>query len=165
MKKNGLGVSLYTPCQFIKCLLMMKFILLLIVAFSVQSFAHGYGQDNISLHLEKVSFKKVFKDIEKQGSFRFVYKDEILPRDQRVSITVENASLDDVLTQVLQNTSLTYRKLSGSLVVITSGAVAPALIPVSGKITDDKGEPLAGVTVLVKVIDTTIVNHDTIYDK
>ena len=150
MKKNGLGVSPYTPCRFIKCLLMMKFILLLIVAFSVQSFAHGYGQDNISLNLEKVSFKKVFKDIEKQGSFRFVYKDEILPRDQRVSITIENASLDEVLKLVLQNTSLTYRKLSGSLVVITSGTIAPTAIPVSGKVTDDKGEPLAGVTILEK---------------
>ena len=141
MKKNGLDVSLYTSRQFIKCLLMMKFTLLLIVAFSVQSFAHGYGQDNISLRLEKASFKTVFKDIEKQGSFRFVYKDEILPRDQRVSIAVENASLDDVLKQVLQNTSLTYRKLSGSLVVITSGTLAATAVPVSGKVTDDKGEP------------------------
>lgn len=150
MKKNGLDVSLHTSRQFIKCLLMMKFTLLLIVAFSVQSFAHGYGQDNISLRLEKASFKTVFKDIEKQGSFRFVYKDEILPRDQRVSIAVENASLDDVLKQVFQNTSLTYRKLSGSLVVITSGTLAATAVPVSGKVTDDKGEPLAGVTIIEK---------------
>src|SRR5688572_16171179 len=105
MKKNGFGSCRHVPL-FIKCLLMMKFTILLVFAFSLQSFANGYGQDNISLNLEKVTFKKVFKSIEEQGSFRFVYKDEILPRDQRISIAVENASLEEVLKRILKNTEL-----------------------------------------------------------
>ncbi|MBO9660329.1 MAG: STN domain-containing protein, partial [Chitinophagaceae bacterium] len=88
---------------------MMKFTVLLIIAFSLQSFAHGYGQENISLNLEKVTLKKVFKAIEQQGACRFVYKDDILPREQRVSISVANASLEDVMNKVLQNTVLSYK--------------------------------------------------------
>lgn len=144
---------------FIKCLLMMKFTLLLIVAFSLQSFANGYGQDNINLRLEKVHLKKVFKEIESQGAFRFVYKDEILPRNQRVSISVENASLDEVLKKILKNTSLTYRRMSGSLVVITSGTSATA-IPITGKVTDEKGEPLAGVNIIEKGTSNGAVTND-----
>src|SRR6218665_526915 len=150
MKKNGSGASRHAPNQFIKCLLMMKFTLLLIIAFSLQFFANGYGQKNISLNLEKVTLKKVFKAIEQQGACRFVYKDEILPRDQRISIAVENASLEDVMTKVLQNTELSYKRLSGSLVVITMGIPAATAVPVTGKITDEAGEPISGVSIVEK---------------
>jgi TonB-linked SusC/RagA family outer membrane protein len=151
MKKNGSGVLPNTLHVFIKCLLMMKFTVLLIVTFSLQSFARGYGQDNISLELEKVHLKKVFKAIEEQGAFRFVYKDEILPKDQKVSIKVANASLDDVLKKILENTSLTWRKLSGSLVVITLEAETEVFaVTVTGKVTDTKGEGLGGVNIVEK---------------
>src|SRR6185437_12783461 len=82
----------------IKYLMMTKLAILFVVAFSTQTFAKSYGQDkNISLRLENVQLKKVFKAIENQGFFRFVYKDDALPHEQLVSISVKNASLDDVL--------------------------------------------------------------------
>ncbi|MBC7947218.1 MAG: TonB-dependent receptor [Chitinophagaceae bacterium] len=159
MKKNGSGVLPNTLHVFIKCLLMMKFTVLLIVAFSLQSFARGYGQDNISLQLERVHLKKVFKAIEEQGAFRFVYKDDILPKDQKVSINVENASIDDVLKRILQNTALTYRKLSGSLVVITLDA-KEAAIPITGRVTDSKGEGLGGVNIVEKGTNNGTTTRD-----
>lgn len=152
MKKNVPGVWSYASCPFIKCLLMMKFSLLLVLAFSLQSFGKGFGQEHINLNLEKVTLKKVFKTIEQQGVCRFVYKDDVLPRDQRISINVENASLDEVLKKVLRDTELSYKKVTGSLVVITTGSQAndiPAQ-PVTGKITNDKGEPMQGVTIQEK---------------
>jgi hypothetical protein len=134
---------------------MMKLIIVFIIGFSIQVFAKGYGQDNISLKLEKVQLKKVLKAIEEQGFFRFVYKDEILPREKRISIRVDNATLEEVMEKVLQNTSLTYRRLSNSLIVIAnqsdgSAADVPAAIRVTGKVSDSKGEALPGVTVLEK---------------
>jgi len=150
MKKNGSGVSPHTPYLFIKCLLMMKFTVLLIIAFSLQSFANGYGQENINLNLEKVTLKKVFKAIEQQGACRFVYKDEILPREQRISIAVENASLEEVMNKVLRNTELSYKRLSSSLVVITTGITGTSAVPVTGKITNELGEPLPGVNIVEK---------------
>lgn len=160
MKKNGSGVPPGTLHVFIKCLLMMKFTILLILAFSFQSFAHGYGQDNISLRLENVHLKKVFKAIEEQGTFRFVYKDDILPKEQRVTINVEHASLDDVLKTILQNTSLTWRKLSTSLVVITTGSTLKVSVPVTGRVTNDKDEPLAGVNVMEKGTTNGTITRD-----
>jgi TonB-dependent starch-binding outer membrane protein SusC len=163
MKKSAPGALLRVPHLFIKCLLIMKFTILIIFAFSLQSFARGYGQDNITLNLQKASLKKVFKVIEQQGVFRFVYKDEILPSEQRVSITVENASLDEVLKKILENTALTYKKLSGRLVVITSEN-SVASITISGKITDDKGEPLPGVSVIEKGTTAgTVSNEDGLF--
>src|SRR5690606_17578281 len=67
----------------------------------------------------------------------------------RVSISVENASLDEVLHQILKNTSLSYRRMSGSLVVITA-ETANSFITITGKVTDERGEPLAGVNIIEK---------------
>jgi TonB-dependent starch-binding outer membrane protein SusC len=153
MKKKGCVVSRNTTHNIIKYLLMTKLAILLIFAISAQSFAHGFGQ-GISLKLERVQLKKVFKVIEEQGIFRFVYNDEILPRDKRISIEVHNASLDEVLEKVLLATSLTYRKLSDNLVVITSSQgsndEAAVAIAIGGKVTNEKAEPLAGVSILEK---------------
>ncbi|MCR6719701.1 MAG: carboxypeptidase-like regulatory domain-containing protein [Chitinophagaceae bacterium] len=132
---------------------MMKFTILLVLAISFQSFAKGYGQENISLNLEKATLKQVLKSIEQQGVYRFVYKDELLSRSQRVNISVKDASLDEVLDRVLKNTELSYRKLNGNLVVITSGSennAAAELFRLLEKITSDKGEALSGVSVVEK---------------
>ncbi|HEY4108672.1 TonB-dependent receptor [Puia sp.] len=149
---------------------MTKLAILLVILFSTQSYAHVYGQQhNISLRLDRVQLKKVFRAIENQGFFRFVYNDDALPREQLVTINVKEASLDDVLGKVLANTSLNYRKLGDNLVVITRGQepqptrqeAAPVPAPVvTGKVANAKGEPLAGVTVQEKGTNNATTTRD-----
>lgn len=139
----------------IKYLLMTKIALLLLFAATFQSAARGYGQGNISLNLDKVELKQALKAIELQGFYRFVYKDQILPRNQKVSIQVQDAPLSEVLSNLLRNTALTYRQLNDQLVVISksdepAAAAAFYAVPVTGKILDNNGKPLSGVSVLEK---------------
>ena len=115
MKKTGCGVSVDTGRQIIKCLLMTKLAILLIF---VNAFASGYGQGNISIRLDNMPLKRVFKAIEEGGVYRFVYKDAILPKEG-ISIRVQHAELAEVMDKVLENTGLTYHKLSDNLIVIT----------------------------------------------
>src|SRR5258708_2243852 len=155
MKKSGCGISQDMSRLIIKCLLMTKLAVLLGFILSIQSFANGYGQGNINLKLEKTPLKKVFRAIEDQGFFRFVYKDEILPKDERISIKVKHALVEDVLAEILENTGLSYHKLSENLIVITREATgddpkALVAIKVTGKVTNDKGEALGGVSIQEK---------------
>jgi TonB-linked SusC/RagA family outer membrane protein len=151
MKKTGCGVSVDTGRLIIKCLLMTKLAILLIF---VHAFANGFGQGNISLRLEKAQLKKVFKTIEEGGFYRFVYKDDILPKEG-INIRVQHAQLAEVMDKILENTGLTYHKLSDNLVVIIradAGESVRALqaVKVTGRVTSEKGEPLKGVSVLEK---------------
>ncbi len=155
MKKSESGCHADRHRLLIKCLLMTKMVIVLILFFSSQSFAHTYGQGSINLKLDKVQLKKALKSIEAQGDFRFVYKDQLLKGSQPVSIEVTNASLTEVLDKILQHTNLTYRRLSPQLVVIVGdktaeSELASTAIPVTGKVANDKGEPLSGVSVLEK---------------
>lgn len=166
MKKSGSGVSVDTGRLIIKCLLMTKLAILLIIVQSMQSFANnGYGQGNISLRLEKTQLKKVFKAIEQGGFYRFVYKDEILPKEQGISIRVQHAELAAVMDKVLENTGLTYHKLSESLVVITRADATESVralqaVKITGKVTNDKGEALKGVSVQEKGTNNGTVTGD-----
>src|SRR6185295_16637203 len=117
MKKNMRYVSRSRFALPLKCLLWAKFNIILLFFFSIQSFAGISAQDNISLNLQNIGLTKVFKAIEMQARYRFVYKTESIP-DNTVSIEVSNASLEEVLQIVLDNTSLTYRKLNNKIVVI-----------------------------------------------
>ncbi|MEO5561776.1 MAG: STN domain-containing protein, partial [Chitinophagaceae bacterium] len=116
MKKNIRYVSFGSVVLPLKCLLWAKFNVILLCFFSIQSFAGINAQDNINLNLQNVGLTTVFKAIEKQAKYRFVYKTETIP-DNNVSIEVKNASLEDVLQIVLNNTSLTYRKVNNKIVV------------------------------------------------
>jgi TonB-linked SusC/RagA family outer membrane protein len=158
----------------IKYLMMTKLAIFLVISFSTQVFATSYGQDkNISLRLENVQLKKVFKAIESQGFFRFVYKDDALPHEQLISISVKNATLDEVLNKILAGTPLTYRKLSDNLIAITKTqakgqapnitsdpARAEAATPITGKVTNAKGETLPGVTIQEKGTNNVTSTRD-----
>jgi TonB-linked SusC/RagA family outer membrane protein len=158
MKKTGSGPSPERVRLLIKYLLMTKLAILLIFALSFQSFARGYGQGNINLRLERTQLKKVFKAIEDQGVFRFVYKDEILPKDKIVSIVAHQASVEEVLDKVLEQTGLSYHRLTDNLIVIVrppaNGAAEPekqlAAVRITGRVLNEKGEPLKDVTVQEK---------------
>ncbi len=157
MKKNGCAVP-RTAASLIKCLLMMKMVILLICGFSLQSIAgKGFAQDKITLKLENFSLKKTFKIIEKQTSFRFVYNDDILPESQRVSINVQAQPLDDVMKKLLERTSLTFKIVGNNLVVIAEAAgdanqdkAADFTLTVTGKILAENYQPLAGVSIVEK---------------
>lgn len=151
MKKNRRHLSIGSFSVPIKCLLWAKFNVILLFIFSFQSFAGINAQDNISLNLQNVGLTRVFKAIEKQGKYRFVYKNEAIPENSTVSIEVRDASLEDVMGIVLDNTSLTYRKINDKLVAITAVAANEKAtffaVPITGKVTDDSGKPLVGATV------------------
>ncbi len=95
---------------------------------------------------KKTPLKKVFKAIEEGGVYRFVYKDDILPKEW-ISIRVQHAGLSEVMDKVLENTGLTYHKLTDNLVVIIRDDGADVVkglqaVKIGGKVTSEKREPL-----------------------
>lgn len=156
MKKNRSSVSVHTAVYLIKCLLMMKIVTLLICVFSLQTIANdGFAQETITLKLENSTLRKAFKVIEKSTSFRFVYNEEILPSDQRISINVQAQPVNSVMKKLLENTALTHKIVGTDLIVISADHLVritseqPAFT-VSGKVLNAVNEPVANVTILEK---------------
>lgn len=141
----------------IKIFRIMKLTTILLVAACLQVSAKGYAQ-KVSLNQNNISLQKVFEEIRKQTGYQFFYADEVLKEAKRVSVNVKNASIEDVLNVCFKNQPLAYTisektiivKRKEVSVINTSAAIESIAAIITGKITDDTGQPLAGASVLVK---------------
>ena len=145
-----------------KCLLMTKMIILLICVFSLQSFANrGLSQQTISFSLKNASYRKAFKEIERQVSVHFVYNDDILP-EKKISAQVSQQSLESVMDMLLSNTPLAYKLLNKIVIIYDKGGapVEDHSFTIRGKVLNEKKEPLAKVSILEKGMNNGTVTAE-----
>jgi len=145
-----------------KTWMIMKLTTVFMLAFCLHASAKGYSQ-NVTLTHKNVSLAKVFKEISRQTGYTFVYTESLLQKAKKVSITTVNASLDQVLNECFKGQTLTFSILNKLIIIkekekesqqekIYNAPPAPP-ITIQGKVTNDKGEPLAEATVTEKGTD------------
>lgn len=120
--------------------------------------------NNLSVSIAQILEQKqstmldVFKLIESETDFVFIYSDDI-KSDLNVSITPKktNGSIDEILNPLFEKTKLTYQ-INGNQVVVKkkSELVGPPSVQqkkvsvVTGTVVDVTGEPLIGVNIWLK---------------
>lgn len=166
MKKNNAIRQSILP--FVKGLLSLLF-LIFCSKFSLAN--PGNGDDvldkKISLIVEQKEVKSILTEISKLAEIKFVYSSQRIPCKKRVSLQVHDKKLSEVLNSLFIPLDVLYY-VSGSQIVLmkkgdekenmekltnaSEGQITQEVFykNISGKVTNDKGEPLAGVSVLVK---------------
>ena len=135
------------PC-FKKTLIIMKLITLFLIVGLMQVSASVYSQFlKVDLSQKSISIKDVIMTIEKNSDYKILYRNDQIDVNRMVAIASPANSLDNILTQVLNNTNLTYKVLENNLVVFTP---LQQKIIVRGIVQDSEGNTLPGVTVVVK---------------
>lgn len=118
--------------------------------FSLHMAAFAYSQKTISLNARKESLGNVLAQIEKRSDYRFLYNDNLIFEKNRITFSVRDASLDEVMSKVLAGTGLTYSVNKKDLVILVAAGGESQLRPVTGIVKNETGEPLPGVSVSVK---------------
>ena len=140
---------------FLKLLRGMKVTLLLLLAFVVQVNAKVYSQQKVSLEYENVALSKVMKALERQTDLYFFYNDRALDTKQLVTVSVQGEELETVL-QRLFGDAYTWEIVNNMIVLKPSDAPAAPQQQeveerkVAGVVTDESGQPLPGVAVVLK---------------
>ena len=138
-------------------LMSIKLTLALMIAAVVQVNAAAVAQ-KLNLQRNSVSLKQVFKEIKMQTGYDVFYHAGKLNASQKINAQFHNSSLDEVMKACLQQQALEYTLYEKTIVIkekpaVTTrnlfGAFTPAE-PITGKITDNKGLALQGVTVQLK---------------
>src|SRR5699024_7636772 len=101
-----------------------------------------------SLQLEHVSVSKALKTISKQSDYHFLYNNDLLPKDVKISVHVHQEPIASVLRDILTQAGLSWQMLDDKLVAI--GYSKAVIHKISGTVTDSTGMPLPGVTLRVK---------------
>ncbi|WP_018628875.1 SusC/RagA family TonB-linked outer membrane protein [Niabella aurantiaca] len=127
----------------------MKIVVVLLTVVCLQASANGYSQERITLSMKDASFKEVLTQIQKQTSYRFIYHDNVeLRKKGAVNIDVENVTLGYVMNALLRNSGFTYSDLGNGLMAISAAGKQDR--PITGTVTNSKGEALAGVSIQLK---------------
>jgi len=134
-----------------KPLLTMKLTFILLAATFLQVSAATYAQ-KVTLNVKEVSIVKVFKQIQAQTNYDFLYNAEDLKTAKLVSIAVENKSLADVLNFCFADQPFSYTIRNTTILVTKKDAIVQnqAAITVTGKVTDSTGYGIPGVTIKEK---------------
>ncbi|TKG95316.1 SusC/RagA family TonB-linked outer membrane protein [Puteibacter caeruleilacunae] len=136
----------------------MRVGMLLLYLCMMQLYANtSYSQQtSISLNVKSQTVLEVIKEIEKSSNVKFFFSPEKVDLNRRVSLQVKDKSLDDVLDALFKGTAVVYQKVNDTVVLKNATKqsknlnVANQSKSISGKITDEAGEPLPGVSVIVK---------------
>ncbi|MFT3701242.1 MAG: secretin and TonB N-terminal domain-containing protein [Agriterribacter sp.] len=99
-----------------KTLLYMKLTGILLIAACLQVHAHGYAQ-KITIHVKEASLQKVFKEIKKQSEYLFFYSDDVLKESSPVTLSISNATVEEVLDECFRTQPLTYAIIKNSVVI------------------------------------------------
>lgn len=109
-------------------------------------------EKRVTLSLKNVPLKQALTDIERQTQYLFFNKDVDYSRN--VSIKIKNATTEEVCNALLTPLGIAYEIQKSNIVIFMAPKAKPysqsggAKLRVRGRVTDAKGEPLAGASVL-----------------
>lgn len=129
----------------------LGFLLLICLQFSAYATGRAQGM-KVSLDMHNVTLEQVLKELKAQTGMRFFYSVEKARGEQKEVVKMTGISLEEALRQVLDGTKLTY-EIQQDVIVIREQQEqqqSPKERKITGKVTDEEGMPLPGVTVLIK---------------
>ncbi|MGB3005042.1 MAG: TonB-dependent receptor [Chitinophagaceae bacterium] len=152
-KTETVNVSAKT-LNYLKIARIMKLMIALLLIACLQVSAIGWSQERITLKMNETELKKVLFAIEKKSDYRFLFTEDIIKGKPRVSLDVVQATVSEILDKILANTGVGYKILDTKLIVLKEGVnsmeITAQEIRITGKVTSASGEPLAGVSIIVK---------------
>ena len=128
------------------------------LAASVSSSSVGVQQKDekkVTLNIIDRNLTYILSEIKQQTGLAYGFRDSRnAVQNERFTINVRNVSVDSALTVLLKNTRYTYQ-IEGDLILIMARqekaqvADKKDMITVKGRIVDEKGNPVAGATVVI----------------
>lgn len=157
MKKNFCFDREWELSGLIKLLKLMKLTVFLILISVAGVFANkSYSQSKmLNLNMRGATVKEVLKNIEEQSKFYFLYSEDLIDIERNVNVNIENKNIQEVLTLIFDGTDVDYSIRDRIIVLSTPEMLKNELDAlqqksVRGNVSDVGGEPLPGVTVVVK---------------
>ncbi|MFC2098575.1 TonB-dependent receptor [Bacteroidota bacterium] len=172
MKKNdGLFRMNHESFCMSKILRIMKLTTLLLLITTLQLLAtETYSQKTkLSMDFGEATVEQVLKEIEDNSEFYFLFNQQLIDVSRKVQLKAEDQQIDKILAEVFEGTNVDYYVMDRQIILSPHeylAGVKSVLQPreVSGTVTDENGEPLIGVTVVIKGTTTGVVTDlDGVY--
>ncbi len=140
----------------------LLFILTIFNAFGNNSYAQI---TKLNLNMKNVPIQSVFKAIEDQSEFFFLYSSKMIDVDQKVNVDTEGGKIEEILDDLFAHTNIKYLIKDRQILLVDrktdESSFLQQQISISGTVTDaSTGVPMPGVNIVIKG-STTGVLSDT----
>ncbi len=137
-----------------KTLMLMKLTALLMLSTCMHLYAGVNGQ-LVSLNAKNASLKDVFRQIGKQTNYLFVYDLDAVKKAPRISVSINKMPVEQAMDSCLKNQPFSYTIVDRTIVLKPRKEEEPHFylpppISVSGLLLNESGQPLQGISVMVK---------------
>lgn len=156
MKKKRLSDDL-DIVRWTKFLRVMKLTAFLIFVLIIDVSASVVFSQNskISVKIENGTLSEIFTQIEEQSDYRFFYQNEQIKEVGRRTVDFSDQDVLKLINQVLEETDLSYKLVDRNIIVFPKAtkrlnSITQPYQKVTGVVTDVSGQPLPGVTVVIK---------------
>ncbi|MGE4586160.1 MAG: TonB-dependent receptor, partial [Mangrovibacterium sp.] len=147
----------------------MKLTVVILVIALAHVSANVYSQQTkLSLSFENVTLRDVLNKIEDESNYFFLYKNENIDVSDRVSIQMEDRSIEDILYHLFHESDIAFEIINRQIVLTSKAKENYGFIQqhmaVHGTVKSPQGEPVPGVTVMIKGTTIgTITNPEGYY--
>ncbi|MHB8207636.1 SusC/RagA family TonB-linked outer membrane protein [Mucilaginibacter sp.] len=170
--------------QFLWAMRIQLLIIMLVCSTAVLVFADAYAQSpldkKVTIELKAESLKSALDKVSKVSGVKFLYGDDVAKSQTKITSNVKALSVSTWLDEALDGYPYSYSLVEDAILIkydpgkLKKKATAPEKtgiiktnpdpILIIGKVTDEKGNPIAGVTIRVKEDGkTTVTNEQGMY--
>ena len=134
------------------CSIMFKILLLTLCLNGHSLDSMAVQNQKITVELRNASLSKLFLEIEKKSDYSFVYNTREIEKLGTRNFHFAGQELEKVLEECLQGSGYSWQVEDRHVIISKGLPQALLLLPkiIKGKVTDDRGNALPGVAVLVK---------------
>lgn len=150
--------------------LVMKITTALLLFGALHVSAHSLSQ-TITLRAKDQPIKRIFEAIYDQTQFGVIFNDKKIDPSQKVTVEANQMPLETFLRELLAPRNLSYRIKEQTIFVqyvagekgrdVTSVATVDMQRMITGKVTDEEGNPLEGATVTAKGTEMAVTTDVT----
>ncbi len=168
MKKTVIGCKLLFKIMKIAIVQVVVGLVFSGISLAFEGRAQDFLNKPITINVEEARLRSVLSAIEKQADVWFVYSSKAIKADRKVTLNTKGQRLSEVLFQMLNALQISYRIVEGRIILnpadeaaVPTGEASPAGtetampeddpdVSIKGSVTDEKGEGLPGVSILLK---------------
>jgi len=149
MKKNR-SVFLFAKRKATKLWFMIRWIAFFMFLSILHVSGAAFSQGTISISQKNVTIRQALSEIERNTSFKFLYRNENFDVGKVISIDVQDADIESVLKTIFAGQEFSYQIFGNNVIALNVKSNQQQDRKITGKVTDASGAPLPGVSVVIK---------------
>lgn len=108
----------------------------------------------ITIEFNRISLKDALGQITSLSGFKLAYPTDQVAKYEHITLEKQSTTVANILTEVLTGTGMTFTQQGNTIVVFVGNPATndtpKPLRMVKGRVTDQRGEPLPGVSIKIK---------------